>query len=306
MSDNGVPMPPVPAIDRGVGVLDEEPADDGLVPVGAAEADRLYGDDAPYDRDRLTAEVRHHLGQGVLAMLEAGRRLIVLKEHEEHGAWLPLLERIGISHNVAKSVMRAARKFLDGPNRELVTHLGSATKVYELALMDDDDLDELREGNSVAGVDLDDIARMSPSELRATLRKERRDRRESAEAQRQRIGRKDAEIEELRAAAEVRRRELARLRIPGSVSWSDDEVALYIAAAQISRQARDLTQNLEAALRQVSELDQRPYDERIRHPGGADRVIPLLESAVAHIGSQLQGLEDLVPPIVTGEQAADE
>ena len=55
------------------------------------EVDRTYGDGRPYDRDRITAEARHHLGQGVLAMLEAGKRLIVLKEHEAHGEWLSLL-----------------------------------------------------------------------------------------------------------------------------------------------------------------------------------------------------------------------
>ena len=69
--------------------------------------------------------------------------------------------------------MRAARKFLGGPNTKLVTDLPSITHVYELALMDDDDLAELREGGTVAGHTLDDIQRMSPSELRAALRKER-------------------------------------------------------------------------------------------------------------------------------------
>ena len=54
---------------------------------GAHEASQLYDDGRPYNREVLTAEVRHHLGQGVLAMLEAGKRLIVLKEHEEHGVW---------------------------------------------------------------------------------------------------------------------------------------------------------------------------------------------------------------------------
>ena len=157
------------------------------------EVDRTYGDGRPYDRDRLTSEARHYLGQGVLAMLEAGKR-IVLKEHEAHGEGLPLLKRIGISRDVAKSMMRVARKFLGGPNTRLVTDLPSITHVYELALMEDDDLAELHEGGTVAGHTLDEIQRMSPSELRTALRKERQER---SDAQAKIVGRRDQEIERL-------------------------------------------------------------------------------------------------------------
>ena len=55
-------------------------------------------------------------------------------------------------------------------------------------------LAELREGGTVAGQTLDDIQRMSPSELRAALRKERKQR---SDAQAQIVGRRDQEIERL-------------------------------------------------------------------------------------------------------------
>ena len=91
--------------------------------------------------------MRHYLGQGVLAMLEACRRLILLKEHEMHGAWLALLDRIGVGEATAQRMMLAARKFIgaDGSNSALVRDLNSVTKVYELAMLDDDDLAELKE-----------------------------------------------------------------------------------------------------------------------------------------------------------------
>lgn len=169
------------------------------------EIDETYGDNLPYDAGRIVGEVKFYLHQGVMAMLQAGRRLILLKEHESHGKFMQLLEQIGISHFVAKSMMRAARKFLgdDGalsPNGRLVTHLDSVTKVYELAMMDDEDLEALEEGGTLAGKSLDDIQRMSPSELRKILRAEREERRSDAITYSKRLQEKEERITELEQA----------------------------------------------------------------------------------------------------------
>ena len=199
-------------------------------------ADAAFGAGADYDRDRVTAEVRHHLGQGALAMLEAGRRLCWLRDREPHGEWMGALALIGIGQSVANKMMQAARKFV-GPNSELVTNLASVTKTYELAMLDDEDLDELREGGTVAGLTLDDIDRMAPSELRAALRAERKEKKERADAQRKVATRRQERIDELEQANE-------RLRHPERIRWDERAAArlndMYAARRAIVRNAWEM------------------------------------------------------------------
>lgn len=52
---------------------------------------------------------------------------------------------------------------------------GTQAKVLELAVLDDEDLQALESGDSVAGITVDDVERMSASQLRAALREARAD-----------------------------------------------------------------------------------------------------------------------------------
>ena len=257
---NGAPVPHLTAAEAAPAVVDA-PSKGQLVPrltdaeaaAGAAEADRLYGGELPYDRERVTAELAHYLGQGALSILAAGQRLIQLKEHEPHGEWMGLLERIGLGHDTAKRMMRAARKFLGGPNGALVPHLNSATKLYELALMDDDDLAELREGGTIAGATLDDIQRMSPSELRAVLRATRKEANEREDAQRERIKKKDAQIEQLESDVDGLRRTVEAARNPGRKEWTDTERGLLLESARADMDLRRAVENFEAVIERLHE-----------------------------------------------------
>ena len=254
-------MPAAPAVVDAPLVVDAPP-DAAPVPhlgaveatAGAAEADRLYGGNEPYDLDRSVARARARLNDAILPMLEAGAELIRIKEHEPHGTWATVLEeRIGISQFVAKSMMRAARKFLDSPNRRLVADLKSVTKVYELALMDDDDLAELREGGTIAGATLDDIQRMSPSELRAVLRATRKEANEREDAQRERIKKKDAQIEQLEGDVDGLRRTLEAARNPGRKEWTDTERGLLLESARADMDLRRAVENFEAVIERLHE-----------------------------------------------------
>lgn len=221
---------------------------------GAREADRLYGGELPYDRERVTAEVAHYLGQGALSILAAGQRLIQLKEHEPHGEWLGLLERIGIGRATAGNMMRAARKFLDGPNSELVCNLKSPTALYELALMDDEDLAELREGGTIAGATLEDIQRMTPTELRETLRRERQERREREKAQRDRSKNKDDRIRNLEGQTDDLHRRLRDARTPGRKTWSEDEMDLLTECARTGMELEAAFSNCQAVIWRLQKL----------------------------------------------------
>lgn len=160
-----------------------------------AVVDKTYGEDLPYDKTRLENEARFYLHESAASMLEAGKRLIVLKEHEDHGAFHLSLERIGLEARTAQLMMKAAVKF-SSPNTKSISHLGS-TKLFTLMTQDDEDLEELADGGTLAGLKLDDVEKMSVRELKAALRKEREKRKEEADAHETLLEKKDQKINQL-------------------------------------------------------------------------------------------------------------
>lgn len=135
-----------------------------------------FGDGLPFEVVRYEHIIRGHLSRSAEEMLAAGRGLIVAKEHLVHGEWHQFLDRIGINVTLAKRMVQAAFKFSNGAlTHHLVEAAGNKTKLFELLVLDDEEIKELADGGSVAGLELDDVARMSASELRKALREERQE-----------------------------------------------------------------------------------------------------------------------------------
>ncbi|MFP1740030.1 DUF3102 domain-containing protein [Lonsdalea quercina] len=166
-----------------------------------------YGEGLPYERDRIIHEARFYMAQSAEAMLEAGKRLVILKENEPHGTFTTIVENeLGLAPQVARRMMQASVKFLgygDGsqPKRSSLRVLGK-TKLYELMVLDDDDLDQLAEGGTVAGATLDEIDRMTSRELKAALRESR----ENSAAQQRVLADKNSKIDELATRLEKKSR----------------------------------------------------------------------------------------------------
>lgn len=158
------------------------------------QIDAIYGDGLPYSRDRIITDVRAHLGRASLDMLEAGKKLILLKEREPQGEFLDSVRACGIEPRMAQRLMQASVKWL--PNAKPVSHL-APTKLLDLAFLDDDQITELAEGGTVLGLTLEDVDRMSVRELRKALRDARAD----SDAKDQIIRGKDEKINELDKAA---------------------------------------------------------------------------------------------------------
>lgn len=175
-------------------VIEAEIAEENRIKV----VDSKFGDGQPYERDRLEIEVRCCLKQSASSYLEAGYRLVQLKEHEPHGNFLESLKNIGIGVDVAQKMMLTARK-LQGTklaNADADRHL-LPSKLYEIALLDDDQLDELEKEGSTGSITLDDIQRMSTREVRQALREERRKRQEETDARERVIKEKNDKLDEL-------------------------------------------------------------------------------------------------------------
>jgi hypothetical protein len=135
-----------------------------------------YGEGLPYDRSRVVHEARFYMATSAEAMLEAGKRLVILKEHEPHGEFETIVrEQIGLPERTAQRMMQSAIKYLSPTLQSKAPALAvlGKTKLFELMTEDDDSLAELAEGGTIAGMNLDEIDRMSSRELRQALRKAR-------------------------------------------------------------------------------------------------------------------------------------
>lgn len=136
--------------------------------------DYRYGSpDLPYNRDRVEGEILQIGQQIAWSFYEIGKRLILLKEHEQHGEFTAALERLGIVTRSARRWMQAAAVI----ERSKTVNLAvlPAQKLIELATLSDDELEELGEGGTVAGLQLDELDKMSFSELKAVIREHSRE-----------------------------------------------------------------------------------------------------------------------------------
>ncbi|EOZ4487315.1 DUF3102 domain-containing protein [Salmonella enterica subsp. diarizonae] len=137
-----------------------------------------FGEGLPYERTRVIHEAKFYMDQSTKAMLEAGKRLLILKENEPYGDFQAITrDELNLEPRIAQKMAQAALKFLSPQleaNAKTFSHLGRS-KLYELMLEDDEELAELAEGGTVAGMTLDDIDRMSVRELRKALRESKED-----------------------------------------------------------------------------------------------------------------------------------
>ncbi len=114
----------------------------------------------------LEDEIRFYQRRTVEAILETGKRLLVLKELTAHGEFTQRVEMLGFHKLTAQRFMRAAVKTSKSVNLTLLsTQVKSASAFLELVTHDDDVLENLAE--------MDDVEKMSASQLRAALRESR-------------------------------------------------------------------------------------------------------------------------------------
>lgn len=177
--------------------------------VQAAERSALilkqFGDGLPFDLPRYEHVIRTHLARSADEMLAAGRALLVVREHVPHGDWRDFLSRLGLEPRLAQRMSQAALKF---SNASTSTHLieaaGNKSKLIELLVLDDDQVAELNEGGTVAGITLDDVATMSVSDLRKTLREARAE----AEANDKLLSEKNDQIDTLKKERDAANRRI--------------------------------------------------------------------------------------------------
>ncbi|MCX8505611.1 MAG: hypothetical protein ORN98_03230 [Alphaproteobacteria bacterium] len=138
---------------------------------------KQYGYDGVVSVTAIEDDIRHFQRRTVEACLELGKRLIILREMTAHGAFIARIEALGFNRFTAHKFMQATMKFAQGTNvspaTHLISHIDSQKKLFELLVLEDDEIAALNDGETVLGLKLDDIDKMSASEVRAALRQKR-------------------------------------------------------------------------------------------------------------------------------------
>ncbi|OBY58212.1 hypothetical protein [Pseudomonas sp. AU12215] len=148
------------------------------------------------DPDLIQRDIAANMRRSVEACLEVGRGLQVLKSACGHGSFLPRLEALGLERKVAAKFMAAAAKFANGKGQTLLSAIDGQSKLFEMLVLDDEQLEELELTGHTGELTLDDISTMSVKELRKALR----DTRESVEAKDRVLADKSARITSLETA----------------------------------------------------------------------------------------------------------
>ena len=153
--------------------------------------------------DLIQRDIAANMRRSVEACLEVGRGLRVLKEACEHGNYMNRLEALGLDRSVAVRFMQAATKFSNvATSQHLTKAIGTQSKLFEMLVLDDEQIEELELTGQTGELKLDDIATMSVKELRQALREARED----AEAQSKLLASKNNKIDELTASSSKRQR----------------------------------------------------------------------------------------------------
>lgn len=191
-----------PELDEGVAQAGLQAAD-ALVIAGQQQESRVravalqLGYQLPADctdPDLIQRDIAASMRRSVEACLEVGRGLAVLKEACGHGNYLARLDVLGIDRKVAAKFVQSAAKFANvSSTRHLTSAIGNQTKLFEMLVLDDEQIEELELTGQTGDLSLDDVATMSVKELRAALREAR----EQSKAKDRLLADKNAKIDEL-------------------------------------------------------------------------------------------------------------
>lgn len=125
------------------------------------------------DPDLIQRDIAANMRRSVEACLEVGRGLVALKEACAHEEFINRLDVLGINYGVAQKFIQTAVKF--STSRTALNAAGGQSKLFEMLVLDDEQIEELELTGQTGELALDDVARMSVKELRAAVRKERKE-----------------------------------------------------------------------------------------------------------------------------------
>lgn len=121
--------------------------------------------------DALEEGIRESQQRVNFEVFTMGARLLLLKEQCNHGEFAERCNRLDIEGSVARRLMMVSHKFANRATSHDLAKLGKS-KLFELAILDDEEASAFAEGQSVRGITYDDAARLSVKALRQKVREQ--------------------------------------------------------------------------------------------------------------------------------------
>lgn len=154
-------------------------------------------------------EIRFYQQRSVEAVMELGKRLLILKEMTPHGEFTKRIEILGFSKRTAQRFMSVVLKYSKTTTLSLLEKSGNGSKLLELMVLDDDDIEIIDNGGSIGDVNLDTIETMSVRELKKALREAKADntaKDQLIQKKDQKINQLDAELTKANSPLEIQKR----------------------------------------------------------------------------------------------------
>ena len=229
------------------------------------------------DPDLIQRDIAANMRRSVEACLEVGRGLRVLKEACEHGDFCTRLEMLQFEQRTANRFMAAALKFSKWTTSStLLPKIGTTSKLLEMLVLDDEQIEELELTGQTGELRLDDIATMSVKELRSALREERA----NAEANSRLLSDKNKKIDDLTAR-------MVRETPTAPMDWPD-ELRGFVAQTHVIRKIiLENLANLESVRRAV--MQSKPMETACKEDYCEEGLLKsALGSMAWEMGSTLQ------------------
>ncbi|WP_229278263.1 hypothetical protein [Burkholderia cenocepacia] len=220
------------------------------------------------DPDLIQRDISANMRRSVEACLEVGRGLRVLKEACEHGSFMARLDVLGIEASVARRFMETATKFAKRATSHVLGAAGSQSKLFEMLILDDEQIEELELSGQTGELKLDDIATMSVKELRAAVRETRADLEQARK--------RSAKLAEENADLAVR----SSKKIVADTDWPDALIPLCDQLAACKREIDHAFSKLETARIAVLQVEM-PEDQRPKFEAALKHVAEVYASALA-------------------------
>ena len=176
------------------------------------------------DADLIQRDIAANMRRSVEACLEVGRGLRVLKEACQHGEFASRIDVLNIDKHVAARFMQSAGKFSKLPTSATLKAIGNQSKLFEMLVLDDEQIEELELTGQTGELSLDDVATMSVKELRAALRESRAEH----DATKAVSSKKQARIDQLERAQE----RIAKIGPDEELEKLQQEATTHLLAAQ--------------------------------------------------------------------------
>lgn len=217
------------------------------------------------DPDLIQRDIAANMRRSVEACLEVGRGLAVLKAACGHGNFAARLDVLGLDRKVAAKFMQASTKFSNvSSTRHLIAAAGNQTKLFEMLVLDDEQIEELELTGQTGELNLDDVATMSVKELRKAVREAR----EQATAKDRLLSDKNAKLDSL----EMR---MAKMET-GSVPLAERIEPVMDEVAEFSKRLDLDMRNLAVIFAAIEEIagaeSEKPQDE-----ADMEGVLPLVQ-----------------------------